>query len=318
MRAAIRSASTATSDSWLGVPVGLLAAMLGLLPWLVAGDPLPLQNLWATQTLPEQMPWAALPISQYYVPQVLALLVIGAALAGVAARALRTNEGAITSWQIWLGVSLVQWAAIVQVFVVLWLGLGIGRQGAGPALIYWLGMLAITALSWLLGMACFWMISRGSRPAFAIGIAIAAAPLSAWLAAAVVGQQESWLLPAGLSAAMPWLAALLVGAALGRCGLGSRQAVLAWLTSAALLLLGPALLESLGAMFGSARMMRGDPIAMLVWGARSLGPGALQAVAPTLGGLGFASLITGVGVLSRRRDTSAMPVADNGPMQSNL
>ena len=117
---------------------------------------------------------------------------------------------------------------------------------------------------------------------------------------------------------MPWLAALLVGAALGRCGLGSRQAVLAWLISTALLLLGPAVLEALGAMFSSARMMRGDPIAMLVWGARSLGPGALQAVAPTLGGLGFASLITGVGVLSRPPDTSAAPVADNGPMQSNL
>lgn len=50
-------------DWWAALPVGAAAAVLGLLPWIVTGMRLPLQNLWAADTAPDQMPVAFLPMS---------------------------------------------------------------------------------------------------------------------------------------------------------------------------------------------------------------------------------------------------------------
>ena len=41
--------------------IGVLAGLLGLAPWLVSGAQLPLQNLWAKEVLPAQMPVSLLP-----------------------------------------------------------------------------------------------------------------------------------------------------------------------------------------------------------------------------------------------------------------
>lgn len=60
-------------------------------PWLVTGMRLPLQNLWAVETLPDDMPRVLLPFSQYAVAQVLSLLVVGYGLAGIVGRALGTR-----------------------------------------------------------------------------------------------------------------------------------------------------------------------------------------------------------------------------------
>ncbi|MGI5951395.1 MAG: protein-L-isoaspartate O-methyltransferase family protein [Brooklawnia sp.] len=280
------------STLWLGLPVGLLAALIGLLPWLVTGASLPLQNLWAEPTLPEQMPWAGLPISQYYVPQVLALLMIGSALAGLAARALRTTDGAPTSWQIWLGASLLQLAAISQVFMVLGNGLDLANRGPGSrSALYWVGMLGVTLGSWGLATLAFWMISRGSRPAFAIGIAIAAAPLRVWVRTAFLVRMYPWDLPPGLYTAMTWLAALAVGGALGYCGWRERQALWAWIACPVLMVLGPGLLESLTWGFSSARATQGNLFEMLGQGLDGFLPGAVAAVLPMLGGLCLGALI---------------------------
>lgn len=317
----VRQKATAERQtSWLGVPVGLMAAMFGLLPWLIAGEPLPLQNLWAQPTLPHEMPWAALPISQYYVVRVLSLLVIGSALAGVVARALRSSGGTLASWQIWLGASLVQWAAIIQSFVVLAIGLDLAGQGPGSRVwVYWGGMLGSTLLAWGLGMATFWMISRGSRPAFAIGVAIAAAPLTAWVETAFLSQLYPWDLPPLLQTALPWLSALLVGAALGRCGLRRRQDVAAWIVSAGLLVIAPGLLEALEWTFGSARMARGDLLEMIIWGAGGLGPGIEAAALPMLGGLGVGALIAGLrAARSRHPASSGRQLGDNWLMEPRL
>ena len=45
--------------AWFGI--GAAAATLGLLPWLITGARLPLQNLWGTSTVPEEMPIGLLP-----------------------------------------------------------------------------------------------------------------------------------------------------------------------------------------------------------------------------------------------------------------
>lgn len=68
--------------------------MLGLLPWLVTGMRLPLQNLWASETPPQEMPLVLLPFNQYTIALLAAGLVTGEAVAGIAARALRDRLGA--------------------------------------------------------------------------------------------------------------------------------------------------------------------------------------------------------------------------------
>lgn len=68
--------------------LGIGCAVVGLLPWLLGGMELPLQNLWADDTMIEHMPRVLLPFNQYYVAMLVSLLGFGAALAGLAARRL--------------------------------------------------------------------------------------------------------------------------------------------------------------------------------------------------------------------------------------
>lgn len=50
---------------WWRLAIGAVSAVLGLLPWLITGMRLPLQNLWAADTAPDAMPIVLLPFSQY-------------------------------------------------------------------------------------------------------------------------------------------------------------------------------------------------------------------------------------------------------------
>lgn len=68
-------------------PLGFEAVFIGLLPWIVTGMRLPLQNLWAINTLPECMPRALLPFSLYQLPLILAMTIFGMGLASLAVRA---------------------------------------------------------------------------------------------------------------------------------------------------------------------------------------------------------------------------------------
>lgn len=72
-------------------PVGFGAAFICLLPWLVTGMRLPMQDLWAVDILPENMPRALLPFSQYQLPLILAMIIFGAGLACRAVRAAPTD-----------------------------------------------------------------------------------------------------------------------------------------------------------------------------------------------------------------------------------
>ncbi|HLS64990.1 MAG TPA: hypothetical protein VK060_16525, partial [Ruania sp.] len=71
---------------WAYPLVGVGAVLVGLLPWIRAGMQLPLQNLWAVQTLPEDMPLVLLPLNQYYLGTILALMVTAGLVGGVIAR----------------------------------------------------------------------------------------------------------------------------------------------------------------------------------------------------------------------------------------
>ena len=59
---------------------GAGSAVVGLLPWMITGMRLPLQNLWASDTLPKSMPVALLPLSNYAVTLIAGLLVTGDAV----------------------------------------------------------------------------------------------------------------------------------------------------------------------------------------------------------------------------------------------
>src|SRR3982750_3856529 len=108
--------------------IGAGAAIIGLLPWLMTGARLPLQNLWAANTLPAQMPIGLLPFSQYAATELVAVLVVGAAIAGIAGRAVPARH---PGWA-WLallgGVLVVQLIALVQTAVTVSRGLRPGSQ----------------------------------------------------------------------------------------------------------------------------------------------------------------------------------------------
>ena len=45
-------ASARSLPWWAALLIGVGAALVGLLPWIITGMRLPLQNLWASSTLP--------------------------------------------------------------------------------------------------------------------------------------------------------------------------------------------------------------------------------------------------------------------------
>ena len=87
--------------------IGVLSAVVGLLPWLLTGMRLPLQQLWAAPALPESMPIAFLPLSQYTVTLIPGLLVTGATVAGIAMRATRSRQPRAGAMLMALGVLFV-------------------------------------------------------------------------------------------------------------------------------------------------------------------------------------------------------------------
>lgn len=94
------SARGLTAVAWL--LVGALVAVVGLLPWIVTGMRLPLQNRWAAETLPGDMPVALLPFN------------VGLALAWCGWRPAARFVG-------WVGAAAVLWllpAALATLVVV--------------------------------------------------------------------------------------------------------------------------------------------------------------------------------------------------------
>ena len=160
-----------TSD-WRGafasLAIGSAADLFGLLPWIVTGMRLPLQNLWAVGVLPEEMPVAWLPFSQYSVTYVLGLLVVGSAVAGIAARALRVACRARPR-SIAAGLLFVQVVATAQAANVVGAGLRAGARRAST----WR-----RASGWRsrdrCGLLGFGAVARGPRAGAVIALTLAA------------------------------------------------------------------------------------------------------------------------------------------------
>ncbi|MWB98109.1 hypothetical protein [Agromyces seonyuensis] len=238
---------------WTWFLIGAGGAIVGLLPWLVTGATLPLQNLWAVETLPDDMPRTLLPFSQYELVTVAALLGVGAAAAGIAFRALRARAAARSRFALVLGVLVVQLAAIVQTTVVVAAGL---RDGTESGL--YLGVvLGAAAIAFAAGLIVLPLIGWGPRAGALIGLALAAIVSTSWIGAAidpvmlVTTDLSTWLLPV-----LRWVPPVLVGVAIAWCGLATVGRAIAAVVSLALLWVLPALITGVWNAFGSRVLLR--------------------------------------------------------------
>lgn len=265
--------SRTAADQWpLGVAVGVLAGLVGLLPWLLTGATLPLQNLWAGDTAPDDMPVALLPISQYSLTTILALLLFGAVLAGLIARS-RPHW----KWPILGGVALVQVVAAVESLIVTRQGLR--SSGADSRVsIYFAGMALVVVLSLALALVGYLLVSRPSPAIVAIGIGFAAVPLTGWLvqwARVIFGDTG---IPLWCLEAVRWAPAVLVGVALGFCGFIPIARIGVWVLDLFLLWFIPTAVTAFTAATGS-RVFDADIAEMGAYGAEVF-RAALFEVAP--------------------------------------
>lgn len=254
-----RSAATAGEASagrrltvWMSALLGVGAAGVGLLPWLLQGLRLPLQNLWALETAPDEMPLVLLPFSQYALTTEIGLMVVGAAVAGLLARLLRSRMPRRGVLVMFLSLIVVQLGAIVQTYVVVQGGL----QDRSAATFYLAAVTGVAALAMLVGIAVFWLIARAPRAGALIGYAMAAVALAPWLGELVhpltnqqfgaVGDVRRWA-----ASVLRWVPAILVGLAVGWCGFRSVGRVIAVLVSFGLLWIVPALTTAISHAAGS-------------------------------------------------------------------
>lgn len=268
--------------------LGILGGLLGLAPWLITGAQLPLQNLWAQETLPRDMPLALLPLSQYHATTLVALLTVGASATGLAVRVLRPARRRLATGCAAGGVLLVHGGAAIQSFAVLSSGLEPGLRSS----IYIAGLLGGTIAAIAAGIIALLMFVARSRAVAALGVGLMAVPLASWLAATAAFLAGPGGTPIFLTLVWRWLPAVLVGLALAWCSFKPPARLWVWAADLALLWLVPALFTSVNYVLGT-RVYLGDFAEMAIL--------SRQILAATLGPAGGAGpvvlLALGIGLV---------------------
>ncbi|TQL46778.1 hypothetical protein FB562_2303 [Homoserinimonas aerilata] len=274
--------------------LGALAAAGGILPALLDGGRLPLQNLWTTQTLPEDMPFALLPVSQYQAITLLALLVMGGVVAGLAVRVIRRRRP-IAARPVAAGLLVVHTIAIVQSFVVVADGVGAFAEGADDrGFFYFTGMLTGVEACALLALLAFRLTSRRSVGPVALGVGLAAVPFASWIGTGIVAVTGLAGYPPLAADVLRWLPALIVGLALAWCGVKPVARLGVWAGLLLALWLIPALFTATAYALGM-RVLDGDLAEMADAGAQVFG----MALWVDLGPVVVAAAIGAVGVGAR-------------------
>jgi hypothetical protein len=250
-------------SAWIPPLIGVAAAIAGLLPWLVTGMRLPLQNLWATQPLPDRMPIVLLPFSQYALMLIAALVIIGAAAAALAARAARArlSRGGVVG--LFIGLLATQVVAAAQTAAVVRGGLADRAESD----LYFAAVLGVVALSILVGALVFWLIATAPRAGALVGLSIAAIAFGPWLSGLLIPfgtVPVDWV--AALAGWTRWAPAILIGASIAWCGVGTVGRVVAAASSLLLLWIAPALITGVTSAAGS-RVLAGSPADMLDYAA---------------------------------------------------
>lgn len=232
---------------WQALLIGIATAILGLLPWLSAGLTLPLQNLWAIPTMPEDMPKTLLPFSQYYASSVAALILVGSVVAGLVGRWLRPRLS--RGGRSWIsgGLLMVQVLAIVQTSVVVNAGLIEGTLST----YYLVGLADLTSLSVLLGLLAFWVISVATKPGALIALALGAVALMYWWAPTSGYGTFHYNLAVHFQGMLSWLAPALLGVAIVWCGISTAKSRIAAGTSLVILWILPAVIDAAMFVIGS-------------------------------------------------------------------
>lgn len=302
IRAPKPAASGGRTAAWASL-LGLLAGVLGLAPWLISGAKLPLQNMWESEARPEHMPLALLPLSQYELTTIVALVTVGGAAAGLAVRIWLPEHRRLATWCAVGGVLVVQIVAAVQSFTVLNQGLASGQMAS----IYFFGLLAGVILSLAASVEAVLLFASTSRVATTLGVGLMAIPFTSWVVEWVVGLVGYINVPPVVSTMAHWLPAILVGLALAWCGLRPGWRAVVWLVNLALLWFVPALFISVNYVLGS-RVLAGDLEEMLLMSRQiltaTLGP---QGGAVPLVLLALVIGVVGVGVrevAARRRSVA--------------
>ena len=223
---------------------------------------LPLQNLWAVQVAPEEMPIVLLPFNQYLLSTLAALLVVGGALAGGVTRALRRRLPDRGWWFVLLGVLIVQVFAVVQTSVTV----GAGLQSRREASLY-LGLLVgLAVLAVAVGVLALALLARAPRAGALVGLGIGAVMLAPWLNSLVVGLAGSPAADISVAfAVVRWVPPVLIGAGIAWVGLGSVGRVAAAGGNLLALWLAPALITAVTSAAGT-RVLAGHPGEMLDYG----------------------------------------------------
>jgi hypothetical protein len=246
--------------AWAGI--GLAAAVLGLLPWIVTGMRLPLQYLWASDTLPGDMPIVLLPFSQYALTLLVGLVVLAYAAAGIVARAAASRRGRFAMLVLSGTIAGLHLIAIVQTAVVVAGGL----TDRTVSTLYVAALVAVVVVAVLIGVVLFRAIAVGSRAAAVVAFAVAALAAGFWLSGllAPLGRlpSEFQLLLLPLADRIP---AVLVGAAIVWGGIRSAGRIIAAVGALAILWIGPALATAISAAVGS-RVLLPYPLEMLDYG----------------------------------------------------
>lgn len=259
----------------VGVAVGAGAAVAGLLPWIITGMRLPLQNLWATPTTdPSDMPIALLPFSQYAVTTIAALLLVGGVVAGIAVRVLRARGSVRRSGSLaaLAGLVGVQVVAVVETAVVTGAGMRMdGTPGTGAdvsaAQLY---VVALTVGSLVcIGAAAVLaaLVARAAPGGALVALALGAVALGSWANTFVVPPVSSPGDAAGVVlAVLRWLPAVAVGAAVAWTGLRTVGQGIAALIALGLLWTGTAAITAVSYALGS-RVYLPYPLEMVSAGA---------------------------------------------------
>jgi hypothetical protein len=253
MQASVDAGSAPSLSRWILLLVGMGSAVFGLLPWLITGLRLPLQNLWAADTLPEDMPLVLLPFSQYAVSLIAAVIVIGSAAAGLIARSirLRTPRGGLA--MVVLGVGVVDLVALTQTAVVV----GGGLRDDSMSSLYLAALLACAGTAIVLGLAVLLLIARAPRGGAVIGLAVPALLSSVWLHALLSPQGPAFIgEPSWLFDAVRWVPPVLIGAAIAWGGVNTVGRAIAAFGSLLMLWITPAFLTAVANAVGSRVLAR--------------------------------------------------------------
>ncbi|WP_143340411.1 hypothetical protein [Demequina sp. NBRC 110057] len=240
--------ASATATATASALCGVLAAALGILPWLVEGARLPLQNVWATEALPEDMPLALLPFSQYSLTTIAAMLVVGGAVAGAAERWLLARRGLGRRTLVTVGLAATQLVCVAQTTVVTQAGI----EDSSRASVYLAGLALAAVVSVGVSVLVQRGIAGGGPAAGAMAATAGGIALGMWVAAlasALAGVASSP--PAWVFAVATWTPSVVAGIAVGVCGVSTVRRALGAVASLLGLWVLPAFATALSYAVGS-------------------------------------------------------------------